>query len=250
MIKFFRKIRQSHLSEGKTGKYLKYAVGEIILVVIGILIALSINNWNQERIKTKQTVDLLNNMISDLKADITGLNRDIKRYEKSISNGKIILNTENFDSISADSLYFLLPTKVVTYRVTTQAFEKIKNLGISKILDSNNLFNAISSYYTSNLFYLENVIKWEYDSSIKSFEFWTLNNQFESAVFAGIEFIPYSDEEAVRKNALIKFVSSIESRNHIRQAISKKNRIVKTLKSTKTDAETLISLIEDELNKK
>lgn len=49
MIKFFRTIRQNLLSEGKTGKYLKYAIGEIILVVIGILIALQINNWNEER---------------------------------------------------------------------------------------------------------------------------------------------------------------------------------------------------------
>ena len=46
MIKFFRKIRQNLLSEGKTGKYLKYAIGEIILVVIGILIALQLNNLN------------------------------------------------------------------------------------------------------------------------------------------------------------------------------------------------------------
>ncbi|NKI30420.1 DUF6090 family protein [Croceivirga thetidis] len=49
MIKFFRKIRQNLLSEGKTGKYFKYAIGEIFLVVIGILIALQINNWNESR---------------------------------------------------------------------------------------------------------------------------------------------------------------------------------------------------------
>jgi hypothetical protein len=49
MIKFFRKIRQKMLTENKFGKYMTYAVGEVILVVIGILIAVSINNWNQER---------------------------------------------------------------------------------------------------------------------------------------------------------------------------------------------------------
>ncbi|GLU45473.1 hypothetical protein Musp01_30970 [Muricauda sp. NBRC 101325] len=49
MIKFFRNIRKTLLNEGKTSKYLKYAVGEIILVVIGILIALHINNWNENR---------------------------------------------------------------------------------------------------------------------------------------------------------------------------------------------------------
>lgn len=49
MIKFFRNIRQNLLNEGKTSKYFKYAIGEIILVVIGILIALQINNWNEGR---------------------------------------------------------------------------------------------------------------------------------------------------------------------------------------------------------
>ena len=49
MIKFFRKIRQNLLSEDKTVKYLKYAIGEIMLVVIGIVIALQINNWNENR---------------------------------------------------------------------------------------------------------------------------------------------------------------------------------------------------------
>ena len=50
MIKFFRKIRQNLIMENKTSKYFKYAIGEIILVVIGILIALQINTWNQNRI--------------------------------------------------------------------------------------------------------------------------------------------------------------------------------------------------------
>jgi len=49
MINFFRKIRQRLLTENKFSKYLLYGIGEIILVVIGILIALSINNWNEDR---------------------------------------------------------------------------------------------------------------------------------------------------------------------------------------------------------
>ena len=49
MIKFFRNIRQTLINEGKTSRYFKYAIGEIVLVVIGILIALSINNWNDQR---------------------------------------------------------------------------------------------------------------------------------------------------------------------------------------------------------
>ena len=49
MIKFFRKISYDPMEKNKTGKYLKYTIGEIVLVVIGILIALGINNWNENR---------------------------------------------------------------------------------------------------------------------------------------------------------------------------------------------------------
>jgi len=51
MIKFFRNIRQKLLSEGKTTNYIKYAIGEIVLVMIGILLALQVNNWNENRKK-------------------------------------------------------------------------------------------------------------------------------------------------------------------------------------------------------
>ncbi|NNL82776.1 MAG: hypothetical protein HKP28_05265, partial [Winogradskyella sp.] len=54
MIKFIRQIRYNLISENKTGKYFKYAIGEIILVVIGILIALQINNWNIENSNSAQ----------------------------------------------------------------------------------------------------------------------------------------------------------------------------------------------------
>ena len=65
MIKFFRKIRQNLVNKNKTGKYLKYAIGEIILVVIGILIALSINNWNEQQKETKQLRNIYARVVND-----------------------------------------------------------------------------------------------------------------------------------------------------------------------------------------
>ncbi len=70
MIKFFRKIRQNLLSESKTGKYLKYAIGEIVLVVIGILIALSINNWNENKKNVNQARKHLETIKLNLEDDI------------------------------------------------------------------------------------------------------------------------------------------------------------------------------------
>lgn len=69
MIKFFRNIRKNLLNEGKTSKYLKYAIGEIILVVVGILIALQINNWNEQR-KDEATLKIYyNQILEDFKQD-------------------------------------------------------------------------------------------------------------------------------------------------------------------------------------
>ena len=77
MIKFFRKIKQNLLAEGKTGKYLKYAIGEIILVVIGILIALQINNWNENRKLRNQEKELLTQLQSEYQSNLDQLDKKI-----------------------------------------------------------------------------------------------------------------------------------------------------------------------------
>ena len=74
MIKFFRKIRQRLLSENKFNKYLLYAIGEIILVVIGILIALQINNWNERQKREKLKSEYINSLIIDYSKDTLQLN--------------------------------------------------------------------------------------------------------------------------------------------------------------------------------
>ncbi len=81
MIKFFRKIRYDLMGKNKTGKYLKYAIGEIVLVVIGILIALSINNWNGQRKARTNERELYSRIIMDLQLDEKRINQHIKYYK-------------------------------------------------------------------------------------------------------------------------------------------------------------------------
>lgn len=85
MILFFRKLRQGLIGENRFSKYLIYAIGEIVLVVIGILIALQINNWNEERILQKQEITYLQNLRDDLKAQIVLLDGYIE-FENIIIN--------------------------------------------------------------------------------------------------------------------------------------------------------------------
>ena len=69
MIKFFRKIRQRLLTENKFSKYLLYAIGEIVLVMVGILLALQVNNWNELRKKEEAEIQLYHKIIADLNSE-------------------------------------------------------------------------------------------------------------------------------------------------------------------------------------
>src|SRR5690606_32660686 len=114
MIKFFRKIRQSTLSEGKVGKYLRYAVGEIALVVIGILIALQINNWNENRKHNQSEKIAIQSLKNDLKKDTLQLNTDIQgiRYDlNNLTSFKIRLSSPkaNIDTLKHIARYEYLP---------------------------------------------------------------------------------------------------------------------------------------------
>ena len=105
MIKFFRKIRQNLLSEGKTGQYLKYALGEIILVVIGILIALQINNWNQLRKDEIKEQVILKQLQEDYRANLLQLEQKIDSREKMITSALRLLRAfDNPAGIVRDSV--------------------------------------------------------------------------------------------------------------------------------------------------
>lgn len=94
MIKFFRHIRQRLVSENKFSKYLLYAIGEIILVVIGILIALQINNANETRKERERELNYLKNLKSDLVSEIESNNEFATyRFEKAKAC-TTLLNTE------------------------------------------------------------------------------------------------------------------------------------------------------------
>lgn len=84
MFKFFRKIRYDLMEKNKTGKYLKYAIGEVVLVVIGILIALSINNWNDERLNSSARLIFYRNLKQQLLDDAGNIESQIRYNDKNV----------------------------------------------------------------------------------------------------------------------------------------------------------------------
>ncbi|WP_047417429.1 DUF6090 family protein [Cellulophaga sp. Hel_I_12] len=152
MIKFFRKIRQNLLSEGKTAKYFKYAMGEIILVVIGILIALQINNWNEEKKYQKQLHIKVHSILGDIREDALQIKALLKDLEKQHSAADhIIPIMESEQKAIVDSLKFILDfNSFTTTPILSQqnnTWDYLSANGILSELEDQELVNLLMNYY-------------------------------------------------------------------------------------------------------
>lgn len=169
MIKFFRKIRQNLLSEGKTGKYLKYAIGETLLVMIGILLALQVNTWNEKRKSNKFENLILVELLNTIKTDISTINKTKQGNLKAQESCKIILTHFDEDLKYDDSLniHFGLATEWWLLTLNESAYKNAQNYGLHFIENdtSRKLLNYI---YDSRLPYYNNIIerhtKYHYDN--------------------------------------------------------------------------------------
>ena len=148
MIKFFRKIRQKLLSENKFSKYLIYAIGEIVLVVIGILIALQLNNLNERNKLQAKEIEILNDFKRSLDNDLFGLNTSIKRVESTKSSMKIIIAHMESDLPYSDSLnnHFGNTMNTWTSNVNRSVYESLKSEGLD-IISNKDLRQNIANLY-------------------------------------------------------------------------------------------------------
>ena len=132
MINFFRRIRQQLLSENKFSKYLLYAIGEIVLVVIGILIALQINNWNEDHKLAIKTQNYYQQLLEDLNKDRIFITQTLSKFEqqrKAYQNYLDKFKTSQFTltSIYEDLLH--LNTESYALYFNTSTIESLQNSG-------------------------------------------------------------------------------------------------------------------------
>ena len=124
MIKFFRQIRYRLMSDNKTSKYFKYAIGEILLVVIGILIALQINNWNQNRLNRAEEQNYYKNIKRQLIEDKNGILGSMDYNNSFLEQFKYATSLiENNDRSAIDTL-----AKITLNLMKTSDFHRQSNI--------------------------------------------------------------------------------------------------------------------------
>ena len=147
MIKFFRHIRKDLMEKNKTIKYFKYAIGEILLVMVGILLALQVSNWNQQRIASNKEKVLLSELHQEFVENKSQFERVIAAHQlafdicdKWITEFPINLERINLDSLPLrpDGLHkrwtFNPSQGIINSLVSTSSFELISNRELRKTI--------------------------------------------------------------------------------------------------------------------
>jgi len=146
MIKFFRKIRQRLLKENDFRKYLLYAIGEIFLVVLGILIALQINNANEDRKQRRLELDYLQNLKTDLKLNIAELDKYITVRNSRIESANYVL--EHFEGKPLTNLndFAFHTTNIYIWQKFSQhdnTFQELVNSGNLALISNDSIKNGL-----------------------------------------------------------------------------------------------------------
>ena len=157
MFKFFRHIRQTLIIENKTSKYFKYAIGEIILVVIGILIALQINNWNQNYQTKKSNTVFIKKLISELDQNemrlallINDGSNGWPGLKTAVKHSDSLLKL-TYEGLTKTDLDFVLNARIDAggskYSINTSTYEELINTGKLYTLGSDDLIKAVNNYF-------------------------------------------------------------------------------------------------------
>lgn len=150
MLRFFRQIRLSLISQNRITKYVLYAIGEIVLVVIGILLALQVNNWNQDNMEQEELKTYVSSLIEDLEVDIAMIETIKFQNEEIImridSLGAYISNKEIGELSNIDILCLTLNKPHRPYKWNRATLEELKSSGRLRIINNDAIIKSIAKY--------------------------------------------------------------------------------------------------------
>lgn len=250
MFRFFKSIRKDSQEMSSTKKYVAYALGEIILVVVGILVALQINNWNEYSKHHELALKYLKDVRTDLVRDTSVFSSTLTSIDQIKEFKKWGLKQENFVNYDIRYLESIISSKYFNITSNDQAFQRMNDPNVMNVLEFDSVFTSINTYYTFYQDYLSSFNDWDKQSSLKESDFWYLQGINEIDFTAPEDSILFLQDEAVRKQLLEQRVLSIEGRNYVKMSLLRVTTIEGIYKRQLETAKRLLSRIEKALESK
>ena len=243
MLRFFRQIRQRLLIDNKFSKYLLYAVGEILLVVIGILIALQVNDWNEDRQTRQKEKVILNSLKGELIANLSELKSDYKSNERYLQSTLKIYDIIKNQPPETDSIYYYFYNSVQFnyFFPKTSVYQTLRS-GDLNILRSDSLKNIITGIYESGFNRL--LIKVGTRRNAARILFPYYQKHFRTKVLSGMDSLnPFFERIGVPINYRI-LINDPEYETLIIEAISGRMNFKKGYETTIAEIEDYLQFIE------
>jgi len=259
MLKIFRNIRRKLLSENRSSNYTLYAIGEIFLVVVGILIALQINNWNESKQEDAITQKYYEGFISDLEKDKTLLDTLINVRKKQSASAKVLLGMIESKEYDLDEFYnhyyFLFP--FYRFIPNSNTLEEVLNSSHLRFIKNENIKNRLlnlRSAYKSIQLNEEHVYE---DRAVYLYSDLTLNHIEFNGLFiadSGFDVIKKREEsfskskdaEVYRKDAEY-FVNNRHFKSFLNLLEFNLQFVIPQIEGTRKECSSIISLIENKL---
>lgn len=231
MIKFFRKVRYNLMEQNKTGKYFKYAIGEIVLVVIGILIALQINNWNESRKQQNEFNNILKTIKQDLKRDTLIAGSIIKYYQIIEKNSLKIINKEiNRNNYKEHPQARSLVSVYKSFPIQNKGFEMAKNYSANNKIKNDSIFTTISQFYIPFIQIIDDsndFIKKEVFSNIETYKKYDWYVDWSIGKFTPEMIIYFTESEEYRKQ--VASHNLLAGKNHMLFVTAYKSNAIKLI---------------------
>ncbi|MGH1388168.1 hypothetical protein [Kordia sp.] len=222
-------------------QYILSSIGELILIIVGILIAMSINNWNQNRISLNQANSYIEKIKKDLVIDTTFFHYAIKRIDVKVDYKKSLFNPDSLAKFSTSQIQGILTSGTNNISINNNAYKKIVASGIVTLSEKKFLFEKLDAYYSVFNNYLDEFNKWEEKSVDKDLNFWVYQNHYEIEYFDSIPQVKNVEEN--RKDFL-KIVTSREGKNYINMSILREETMKDIYSKTRDGAKKLIKRID------
>jgi translation initiation factor 2B subunit (eIF-2B alpha/beta/delta family) len=236
------------MEKNKTGKYLKYAIGEIVLVVLGILIALQINNWNQNRILAKEELQIMKGLLKEFNKNKIRFDKAYEFHKNRKESIETIVSI-NANHLSMDSLISLVirVNRSYTFNPHQGIYNSIINSGKIELISNASLKERIAGFQDLIIDFQEDE-KYIFDFTSENIHKFQLNERLHDNYQVRRGLVQASEDEKQRiKDKYVKFIESDIFESQLSLLSGYMNQIFKEGPALREELDSIIKLIEIEI---